>query len=218
MKVRPQSTKHKHALLQFDVNGIPVGATLNAATLKVNVSTNKTLTTSEIHRMVTAWTEGTNSNTNGATWNDSHGHTAVGYWSAGAFGTADYNATTIGAITPSTKGFKTADVKTLVQGWQTGALANNGLVLLTTRHRHRRRRLRQPRERQRPANRPVINVKAGPSRQRTRRGQHPERQPVAGGRGRQDHGQDGIAEHHRLGRGQRDPQRADRHRLGRRRV
>ena len=42
LKVRPQSTKHKHALLLFDVNGIPVGATLNAATLSVNVSTNKT--------------------------------------------------------------------------------------------------------------------------------------------------------------------------------
>ena len=131
MKIRPQSTKHKHALLKFDVNGIPVGATINAATLKVYVSTNKTLTTSEIHGMVTAWTEGTGA-TDGASWNDSDGTGAAGDWAAGTFGTGDYNATTVGTITPSTKLFKTADVKSLVLGWQTGAFANNGLVLLTT--------------------------------------------------------------------------------------
>ena len=131
MKVRPQSTKHKHALLKFDVAGIPIGATINAATLKVYVSTNKTLTTSEIHRMVTAWTEGTDA-TNGAPGTIPTAPARRRTGRPGAFGTADYNATTVGTITPSTKLFKTADVKSLVQGWQTGAFANNGLVLLTT--------------------------------------------------------------------------------------
>ena len=217
MKIRPQSTKHKHALLQFDVNGIPVGATLNAATLKMYVSTNRTLTTSEVHRMVTAWTEGTNSNTNGATWNDSDGSLGAGDWAAGTFGTADYNATTVGTITPSTKLFKTADVKTLVQGWQTGAFPNNGLVLLTTGTATGDAAYAS-RENGTPANRPVINVSWSiPPADPTAR-QHDERRPAAGGGRRQDHGQDGVAEHHRLGRGERDPQRVDRHRLGRRRV
>ena len=157
LKVRPQSTKHKHALLLFDVNGIPVGATLNAATLSVNVSTNKTLTTSEIHGMVTAWTEGTNSNTNGATWNDSDGSLGAGDWAAGTFGTGDYNASTVGTITPSTKGVKTADVKSLVLGWQTGAFANNGLVLLTTGTATGDAAYAS-RENGTAANRPVINV------------------------------------------------------------
>ena len=31
----PENTKHKHALLKFDITGIPVGATVTAATLKV---------------------------------------------------------------------------------------------------------------------------------------------------------------------------------------
>ncbi|MFZ1594459.1 MAG: DNRLRE domain-containing protein, partial [Anaerolineae bacterium] len=156
MKVRPQSLRHKHALLLFDVNGIPVGATINAATLKVYVSTNKTLTTSEIHRMVTAWTEGTDA-TNGAQWNDPNGTGTAGTWAAGAFGTADYNATTVGAITPSTKLFKTADVKSLVLGWQTGAFANNGLVLLTTGTATGDAAYAS-RENGTVANRPVINV------------------------------------------------------------
>ncbi len=217
MKIRPQSTKRKHALLKFDVAGIPVGATLNAATLSMYVSTNKTLTTSEIHGMVTAWTEGTNSNTNGATWNDSDGSLGAGDWSAGAFGTADYNATTIGAITPSTKLFKTADVKSLVQGWQTGALANNGLVLLTTGTATADAAYAS-RENGTPANRPVINVTwtippSDPTRVNT-----PERRPAAGGGRGQDQRQHGVAEHHRQRRDQRRSQRPHRHRLGRGRL
>ena len=156
LKIRPQSTKRKHALLRFDVDGIPIGATLNAATLKLAVTTNRTLTTSEIHRMVTAWTEGTNA-TDGAQWIDANGTGTAGTWAAGAFGSGDYNATTEGTITPSTKGVKTADIKTMVQGWQTGAFANNGLVLLTTGTATGDAAYAS-RENGTPANRPVINV------------------------------------------------------------
>ena len=107
--------------------------------------------------MVTAWTEGTNSNTNGATWNDSDGSLGAGDWAAGTFGTGDYNASTVGTITPSTKGVKTADVKSLVLGWQTGAFANNGLVLLTTGTATGDAAYAS-RENGTAANRPVINV------------------------------------------------------------
>ncbi len=84
-------------------------------------------------------------------------HRHGGYWAAGAFGTTDYNATTVGTITPSTKGFKTADVKSLVLGWQTGTFANNGLVLLTTGTATADAAYAS-RENSTAANRPVINV------------------------------------------------------------
>ena len=38
----------------------------------------------------------------------------------------------IGTIAPTTNGVKTADVKSLVEGWKTGTFPNYGLVLLST--------------------------------------------------------------------------------------
>ncbi len=158
LKIRPETAKKKHALLRFDVNGIPVGATLTAATLKMIVSTAKSNTTSEIHRMTTAWVEGTDA-TDGAQWNDPNGTGTAGTWSAGAFSTADYNATTVGTLTPSTSGLKTADVKTLVLGWQTGVYSNTGIVLLTTgTSTSRGDAAYRSREDGTASNRPVIDV------------------------------------------------------------
>ena len=95
--------------------------------------------------------------TNGAQLERSRRHRPAATGRPGAFGTADYNATTVGAITPSTKLFKTADVKSLVLGWQTGAFANNGLVLLTTGTATGDAAYAS-RENGTVANRPVINV------------------------------------------------------------
>ncbi len=130
MKVRPENTKRKHALLKFDMSGIPVGATINAATLKMTVRTAKPNVTSDIYRLTTAWSEGTDAVT-GAQWNDPNGTGTAGTWAAGAFSNSDYNASLIGAITPGTTGVKTADVKSLVQGWNNGSFTNNGMVLLS---------------------------------------------------------------------------------------
>ena len=158
LKVRPQSTKHKHALLKFDVGGIPVGATLNAATFKVNVKTAKTNTASGIYGMTTDWTEGTNSAATGASWDDPNGTGTAGTWANGTgFGSGDYSPALIGTITPNLKGFKTADVKTLVQAWQNTPANNKGLVLLTTGTSTADAEYRS-REDGDAANRPVIDV------------------------------------------------------------
>ena len=66
----------------------------------------------EVHRLTTAWTEGTNAAT-GAQWNDPNGTGTAGVWAGGVFSSADYNATSVGTITPSTTGPKTVTTANL---------------------------------------------------------------------------------------------------------
>lgn len=157
VKISAETNKKKHVLLNFDVSGIPVGATVNAATLKINVKSAKSNITSEIHRLTTAWTEGTG-NTDGAIWNDPNGTGTAGTWAAGAFSASDYNATVVGAITPSSNGWKPADVKSLVEGWNNATFPNYGLVLLST-GTNKNAEYRTREDNSNPSLDPIIEVK-----------------------------------------------------------
>ena len=199
------------------MNGIPVGATLNAATLKVNVSTNKTLTTSEIHRHGHGLDRGDEQQHQRRHLERFRRTPAPATGRPGPSAPATTTPPTVGTITPSTKGVKTADVKSLVLGWQTGAFANNGLVLLTTGTATGDAAYAS-RENGTAANRPVINVNwsippANPTRVNTM-----SAGPLLVVEGDKITVKMVLAEHHRLGRDERDPQRPDRHRLGRRRL
>ena len=136
MKVRPESTKHKHALLKFDINGVPVGATVTAATLKVNVRTAKaTVDQRDPPADHGLGRRHGRHQRRAVERSQRHGNSRdVGQPVHSAPATT--MPASIGTITPSTTGVKTADVKSLVQGWNNNTFPNNGLVLLLDRHGH----------------------------------------------------------------------------------
>lgn len=87
--------------------GIPAGATIDSAVLSLYV-TQASPVEVDVHRITKAWTE------NGITWN--------GF--AGAYDDAVVDS----ALVDST-GWKTFDVKTLVEAWVAGTNPNDGLLL-----------------------------------------------------------------------------------------
>lgn len=133
LKNKPESSKRKHSLVKWSLASVPAGVTIDSATMGITVKTAQANQVHEVHRMLTAWNEGTGA-TNGATWNDSDG-TGGGFpgdWTAGTFGSGDYSATSLGNITPSSTGLKTLSITSQVQSWYSGAHTNNGVVLLST--------------------------------------------------------------------------------------
>jgi uncharacterized repeat protein (TIGR01451 family) len=127
------STKRRNFFVKFNLAGVvPPGATISSATLGLNVRTAKTNHVDEVHRMLTAWTEGSGNGAatgDGASWGKRDG---VNAWAAGNFSSADYSSTVVGTITPSTTGAKTLNVTSLVNDWVNNGVANNGIVLVTT--------------------------------------------------------------------------------------
>jgi uncharacterized repeat protein (TIGR01451 family) len=139
LKTRPEATKQKQVLIDFDVVGIPPGATINSATFTIEVTgargSDHTVT---LHRMLTAWTE------SGATWNDAIPGTSdwLSPVLAGnpenpdetdgfVFGDSDY-AEDYGTIDVTSNGSRSLDVTALVNAWVNGGAAQNGIVLLAT--------------------------------------------------------------------------------------
>ncbi|RIL10424.1 hypothetical protein DCC79_08055, partial [bacterium] len=131
LKARPESTKRKHGLIQWSLSSVPAGVTIGSATMSIYVTTAKANQTYSVHRLTTAWVEGTNA-TNGVQWNDPNGTGTVGTWASGAFSSSDYNATVLGTLSPASTGVKTLSLTSQVQSWYSGAHTNNGVVLLTS--------------------------------------------------------------------------------------
>ncbi len=124
MKTRPAAADRlKYSLVQFDLGAIPPGATITAATLTLEVQAARNNHVDAVHRVLTAWEEGT------ASWNLRNG---VSPWASGAFSTADYAASSLGTITPSSTGDKTLSVTTQVQDWVNNGVPNRGFVLIST--------------------------------------------------------------------------------------
>ncbi len=125
--------KLKQALIRFDLSAIPAGVTINSGTLNVVAKNKRTNHVDQVHRMITAWTEGTNAAT-GATWNDPNGTATAGTWAAGAagFSASDYDPTNLGSITPNTQGIKSVSITNLVNQWVNGSVTNNGVALIST--------------------------------------------------------------------------------------
>ncbi len=116
-----------YSLVQFDLSSIPAGATINSASLTLDITSdrNKLDHVDEIHRLLTPWTE------TGATWNTRDG---VAPWAGGsAFSASDYDGTIYATIVPpSPKGNVTRDVTALVQNWITNGAPNDGLGIIST--------------------------------------------------------------------------------------
>ncbi|MFT3765684.1 MAG: DNRLRE domain-containing protein [Minicystis sp.] len=104
------STAYRHALIKWDVSAVPSGATVTSATASIKVNLNGGYTVNA-HQLTQAWSEST------VTWgNDSD-----------AASPSTPVAATFSAATAGTRA--TANLTTLVQGWVSGAYANNGVVL-----------------------------------------------------------------------------------------
>lgn len=131
LKTKFDSTKNKHGLLRFNLSAVPSSTVVTSAALDLTVTTAQSSSAVKVHRMLTSWVEGSGS-ANGAQWNDPNGTGTAGTWSAGAFGTGDYDAASFGTVTGTSIGTKTVTVTSLVQGWYDGTYPNNGLLLLAS--------------------------------------------------------------------------------------
>ena len=133
---RPANASNlKYALFKFDVSSL-AGKTIQSAVFGAYVTAARASAHyDQIYRVKTAWTEGTSA-ANGATWNDPNGTGTAGTWAGGAFGSGDYDGTTLySVIGPEIAGFyQYGDVTPLVKDWtkSVSPVANNGLVLLST--------------------------------------------------------------------------------------
>ncbi len=120
------ATRYKRGLLWFDLGAIPPGATINSASLSLNVSAARaTNHVDEVRVMTTPWYEST------ASWNDNDA-IGPGDWAGGTFGSGDTSATSLGTITPSSTGVKTLDITSAVNNWVNNGVDNHGLALIST--------------------------------------------------------------------------------------
>lgn len=99
----------RNSLLQFDLSGVPAGASVVSASLSVNHLYKTVDSTVRVHRATSAWDEST------VTW--------------GSF--ADASDPTIAAsfISGGGFGFRSADITALAQGWVSGAVPNYGVLI-----------------------------------------------------------------------------------------
>jgi uncharacterized repeat protein (TIGR01451 family) len=95
-------------VIGFTLPSIPSNETITGATLKLFVTTTGTKVVT-INRLTASWVEST------VTWSN--------------FNT-NFNAAAEASFTPSAAGALSVDVTSLVQGWQAGTFANNGLGLI----------------------------------------------------------------------------------------
>ena len=125
------SNKADNSLLRFNMASVPRGARVASATLELYANwdlSNGVGSSIGVHRVTRDWDAGTNdgSTGSGATWNQSEPGTS---WSSGG---SDYDnaAAAISDSPPNTTGWHEWDVTSLVNGWSTGAYANQGLALV----------------------------------------------------------------------------------------
>ena len=112
---RPETLKVNRALFQFDLSGLPAGATLSSASLTIQSNNTHSGDFADVKRMTTAWTEIAN-------WNTTDGSTAWG--TAGG----DFDSTVLGTLIPDSSQ-QQADITSLVQSWVNGTLPNYGVIL-----------------------------------------------------------------------------------------
>jgi len=134
----------RRAVLRFDLAAIPPGSIINSVTLGMTVTRggNHAPTTMSLHRLTTAWGEGSNgcgvrgggqgepAVTGAATWNSAQ-HAQVTWGTPGADFEATASSSTLventAPVWPST-----ATLVSDVQGWLDGTLANHGWILRDT--------------------------------------------------------------------------------------
>lgn len=112
------------SLLQFDLDSLPVGATVTGATLQMEAVGKSNSGSSDIHvfAVTEAWDEGSGGVAD-ATWNNRQ--TAAPWATPGG----SFDTTALASLTASTTGTHRWDVTDLVGDWHTGARVNHGLML-----------------------------------------------------------------------------------------
>ena len=129
MFLKAKSNERSRALLQFDLPGIPIGATITAATLTLEKTAgNDDSLGVSVHGVTRSWNEGDKINDDctpdpgGATWLTKD---CVTNWTAaGGDFLAAASTTTIAG-----EAVYNWNVTSIVQSWYAGTLANNGLLL-----------------------------------------------------------------------------------------
>ncbi|MDH3451910.1 MAG: DUF4347 domain-containing protein, partial [Gammaproteobacteria bacterium] len=112
-------------LVQFDLSSIPVGTTINSATLQMQASAVSSAMDIEVHELLEGWVEGSNIGTPGeASWDLRAPLTA---WTA-IGGTVDATAAATVTVAPM-PGQHNWDITALVQAWIDGSKANNGVLV-----------------------------------------------------------------------------------------
>jgi hypothetical protein len=121
------SSLHYHSVIKFPnifgngANQIPLGSTINSATLTVVVSNSGDNV--PVYQLIESWVEAQ------VTWNSRS--SGVGWTNAGADGAGSRKTTSDGTISAGSTGAKTVTVTTSVQNWSNGD-ANEGWVLTDT--------------------------------------------------------------------------------------
>ena len=118
-----------HSLLQFDLGGIPYGATIHSAQLMLYQNTNSAGGGSVgVHRITRNWVEGNGNGSTapGVTWNESN--TGLPWTTPGGDFTGEADAVT--TIPAGTKDWISWDITGLVSGWVNDVFPNNGLALV----------------------------------------------------------------------------------------
>ncbi len=112
-----------HSLLHFNLSGIPSGALINSATLRLYASarTGSTPFSIDLHRVTQDWTE------LGATWNEAASPVP---WSQGPGGS--YAPLPVASLPATAGGWYEWNLTPLVQEWVDAISPNQGVILLST--------------------------------------------------------------------------------------
>ena len=119
----------QHPILQFDLSSIPSSATITSATLSLEVDsrTGSGIITLDVFRVTESWNEGNLDGVDGTpNWKERSPGTS---WSTQG-GTVE--ATEYASLKTSSTGEHVWDITSLVIGWATGELTNDGLLIAGT--------------------------------------------------------------------------------------
>ncbi|MHB8793750.1 MAG: DNRLRE domain-containing protein [Thermoleophilia bacterium] len=124
------SSDNRRSLLKFDLSGIPVGSTVNSATMSLYQHAQEDTSTPQlgIYFATRSWAEGTgngSSTADGATWNT---HDGINSWSTGG---GDFYATAQATATApdSTSAWLDFEITGLAQNWVDGSISNEGMFV-----------------------------------------------------------------------------------------
>lgn len=108
-------TAISNSYLQFSLTGLPIGASVNKATLRLYVDTFQTAGSFDVYQINASWSEST------LDWNN-----------APALGASATGGHPISITSASLNQFLVIDITPLVQAWVNGSVANHGVALKLT--------------------------------------------------------------------------------------
>jgi uncharacterized repeat protein (TIGR01451 family) len=137
----------ENSLMQFDLSTVPVGATIDSASLRLNkIGQYGTMGSVSAHRITAPWLESQ------ATWNNRLTGTP---WSTSG---GSYNSTAEASLVMGANGVYNWSLTTLAQGWLNGSMANNGVLIRQVNQAVEGGSQFDSREATTVANRPRLNV------------------------------------------------------------